>query len=116
MLPGLDGPVSVRRDHFMRSLLVALFLGGMTAVLAAPRVSFPAEGIAARYPGDRGITNDERVVFVEDFEEESLETLWKRWDTVGDRPGQSFSSDVPVGSAGKHSLVMEREKGPGAQL
>jgi hypothetical protein len=73
-------------------------------------------GIATGHPGDAGIEADPRVVFVENFEEDSRETLWKRWETVSDRGGQSFSSEVPAGSAGKQSLVMERTKGSGAQL
>jgi hypothetical protein len=78
--------------------------------------TIPLEGIATKYPGDAGIERDPRVVFVEDFEEDSLETLWKRWETVSDRAGQSYSDDVPPGSKGKHSLIMQREKGSGAQL
>ena len=81
--------------------------------LAAP---FPEKGIASRYPGDREIEKDSSVVFVENFEEPSLEELWKRWETVGDKPGQSFSAEIPSGSSGKQSLVTERQRGPGAQL
>ncbi|HTD66003.1 MAG TPA: hypothetical protein VK846_05670, partial [Candidatus Limnocylindria bacterium] len=77
--------------------------------------TFPSEGIASHYVGDVGIERDPRVVFVEDFEQ-SLDETWKRWETVGDRPGMSLSEDVPRGSAGKHSLIMERQTGPGAQL
>ena len=83
--------------------------------LGAPQ-SFPTTGLATRYPGDAGIERDPHVVFVENFEEQSLDTLWKRWDTVTDRPGMSFSADVPRGSAGKQSLIMERESGSGSQL
>lgn len=77
---------------------------------------FPKEGIAARYPGDAGIERDERVIFVEDFEEPALEALWSRWEAIKDKPGQSFTDDVPAGSAGKHSLLMDRQQGPGAAL
>ena len=80
------------------------------------RAAEPVAGIAARYPGDAGIERDPRVVFVENFEEPSREALWKRWETVSDRDGQSFSSEVPAGSAGQQSLVMARTKGSGAQL
>lgn len=74
------------------------------------------KGIAASYPGDAGIEGDPRVMFVEDFEEDTLDALWQRWETVGGREGQSFTPDVPPGSDGKHSLLMEREKGWGPQL
>ena len=90
-------------------IVTTLGLACSSSLLAAP-------GIAAGHPGDVGMEADPRVVFVENFEEESRESLWKRWETVSDREGQSFSSDVPAGSAGKQSLMMERTKGSGAQL
>ena len=70
----------------------------------------------SQYPGDVGIARDPRVIFVEDFEEPSLDTLWQRWETVGGREGQTFAEDVPPGSRGKHSLAMSRETGSGPQL
>ena len=85
-------------------------------VFARAQTAFPKEGIAARYPGDRGIERDAKVILVEDFEAASKQEIFARWETVGDQPGMNFSDDVPTGSVGKHSLVMEREKGPGAQL
>ena len=75
-----------------------------------------AEGIATKYPGDIGIGRDPRVIFVEDFEEESLDALWLRWETVGGREGQSFAENVPPGSQGKRSLAMDRQSGSGPQL
>ncbi|HEX6909780.1 MAG TPA: hypothetical protein VF142_05285, partial [Longimicrobium sp.] len=45
------------------------------AAAPAAGVPFPTNGIAARYPGDQGIERDDRVVFVEDFEEASLDAL-----------------------------------------
>jgi len=89
------------------------------AALDGPEVSAAvnqAEGIATKYPGDVGIARDPRVIFVEDFEEASLEALWRRWETVGGREGQSFAEDVPSGSHGKRSLAMDRQSGSGPQL
>lgn len=98
--------------------IVPAWIAAVLAVVQAGAAPLPSStnGLAARYPGDRGIEKDARVVFVEDFEQPSLEVLWKRWDTVGDRPGQSFTADVPAGSAGRQSLLMDRTQGPGAQL
>ena len=93
-----------------------MFLEITLALLAATAAPFPQKGIAARYPGDRGIESDSQVVFAENFEQSSLDELWKRWETVGDKPGQSFSPETAPGSSGKQSLVMERTKGSGAQL
>ena len=74
------------------------------------------EGLAGNYPGDEGIDKDPSVVFVEEFEQPTLETLWKGWDLASGKPGQSFSNDVPEGSPGKQSLTLTRESGPGPQL
>jgi hypothetical protein len=79
-------------------------------------VSEGAEPIATKYPGDVGIERDPRVVFSENFEADTLDPVWQRWDTVSDREGMTLSNDQPQGSRGKRSLVMERLKGSGAQL
>ncbi|HXG48440.1 MAG TPA: hypothetical protein VNO52_12500 [Methylomirabilota bacterium] len=101
----------------MLALPIAWCIGAVVAV-ASPVAAqpFAEAGLAAEYPGDAGIDRDPRVIFVEDFEEPSLEALWQRWETVSDRAGQSFSGDVPPGSPGRQSLAMERTRGPGAQL
>jgi len=64
-------------------------------------------GIAARYPGDRGIENDADVLFVESFESvASVGGLKECWDGVSNAAIISFSEDVPPGSYGKKSLLM----------
>jgi hypothetical protein len=78
--------------------------------------SFPTTGLAARYPRDVGIERDARVIFAENFEEDSLEALWERWETVSDKPGMMFTRDMPPDSAGRQSLLMDRTQGPGAAL
>ena len=75
-----------------------------------------APSIALGFPGDVGIERDPRVIFTEDFEEPSIDTLAKRWDTAGAMNSMSFTSDVPAGSRGKQSLLMDRQSGPGGQL
>lgn len=74
-------------------------------------------GIAARYPGDRGIGADPAVLLFEDFEGASLEEVLTRW-TSAKRPRPSSLArieDVPAGSAGAHALritaVPERDSG-----
>jgi predicted amidohydrolase len=84
-----------------------------------PNAAAPHEsGIAAQYPGDRGIERDSRVVFVENFEEDSLDSMASRWETVGNREIMTLCNDgdVPVGSGGRQSLLMDRREGPGGQL
>lgn len=103
------------RKFFALSWLVSWAVSGFAPAFAA--APFPETGLAAKYPGDAGIERDPRVIFVENFEQASREELWKRWDTVGDKPGMSFSTETAPGSAGKQSLIMERAQGgPGAQL
>ena len=102
----------MRTPFFLRCLaMVALFpVPGRAEEEKAP------PGIASRHPGDAGIASDPAVLFTEDFEEESIEVLAKRWETAGARDSMSFTSDVPAGSKGKHSLLMDRQKGEGGQL
>jgi len=61
-------------------------------------------GLAALYPGDAGIENHPDVVFVEKFEESALSDLFNRWTDILNGPTLAFSSDVPQGSPGTHSL------------
>ncbi len=70
-------------------------------------------GLSAKYPGDAGIASDPEVVFVEDFEEQSLEAMKKRWDNVQSPEIMSFSEEVPKGSAGTHSLLLTYVGGKG---
>ncbi len=69
--------------------------------------------IAEKYPGDAGIEKDPRVVFAENFEEETLDEIKKRWETVTQPETMSLEQDVPPGSAGKRSLLMAHVGGKG---
>lgn len=68
----------------------------------------PQPGLAAQYPGDRGIQTDPRVLFAEDFETGSIDDLGKRWDNVSNQDGKvlALSDDVPPDSAGHRSLQL----------
>ena len=44
-------------------------------------------GLAAGYPGDRGLAADPAVVFTEDFEARDLTQLGARWSDVSNRSG-----------------------------
>lgn len=46
----------------------------LIALLYLAAAPFPEKGLASEYKGDRGIENDPRVVFVENFEQ-SLEEI-----------------------------------------
>jgi hypothetical protein len=64
----------------------------------------PPAGIAALYPGDVGIEAHPDVVFVERFDEAALPDLFSRWTDILNGAGMSWSSDVPAGSPGTHSV------------
>jgi hypothetical protein len=62
------------------------------------------EGLAARYPGDKGIAKDPAVLLAEDFEEGTIADLAKRWTEVKDGGALAFSDLKPEGSKGRRSL------------
>src|SRR5262249_23354419 len=85
----------------------ALGLGACSAQEQSERNRLPeGPGLAAKYPGDRGIEKDPNVVFAENFEAASLDEMVKRWEQAQNREIMSFSDDVPPGSGGKRSLLM----------
>jgi hypothetical protein len=75
-------------------------------------------GLSAKYPGDKGIEADPAVVFVEQFDEPSVEEMVKNWNEAKNKPGMAFTDDVPAESAGGTSLKMTavRGKDEGAHL
>ena len=70
-------------------------------------------GIAARYPGDRGIEKDGNVIFAETFDAESLEDVVKRWEDIKRLDIMSLSTDVPAGSGDGRSLLLTHVGGDG---
>lgn len=85
-----------------------------SAVKAAPQPTpvLPEgnAGLAARYPGDKGIEKDPDVVFVESFEG-SVDDICSHWESVSGKPIMSGSNEVPPGSGGKQSLLLTRITG-----
>jgi len=96
----------------MKTLL--FLLSALPLPAADPLPSGP--GLAARYPGDSGIEKDPRVLQVESFEQADVAALAAQWETVSAKDCMSFTADVPAGSAGKQSLLMDRQKGSGGSL
>ena len=64
----------------------------------------PGNGLAALYPGDAGIENHPNVIFVERFEEPTLNDLFARWSDTLNGAAMSLTPDVPPGSPGARSL------------
>lgn len=80
---------------------------------SAPKAALPGgPGLAARYPGDKGIEKDRAVVFAENFEAGGVESLKGRWSSVGNKAGAlSLSEEIAPGSAGLHSLAVTAKRG-----
>jgi hypothetical protein len=71
-------------------------------------------GIAVDYPGDVGIESHPAVVFVEFFEQASIEDMAAGWDEVQRQQYMEFSPDVPPLSTGGQSLTGPgTDSGPG---
>jgi hypothetical protein len=73
---------------------------------AVARLPEGHNGIAGRYPGDKGIERDPNVIFVENFDSKSLEVIFKRWEDVKDKRIMSLSPDVPDDHAKGRSLLL----------
>lgn len=83
------------------------------AVLQATTEKMETAGLAAKYPGDRDLEKDPKVIFAENFEQPALETMQKRWENVSHPEIMSFAADIPDGSGGKQSLLMTHVGGKG---
>ena len=70
-------------------------------------------GISGDYPGDVGIENDSSVIFVENFEEGSLEELFSIWEEVKNPDNMTFSDHSPPGCSGSQSLLVTHTGGQG---
>jgi Big-like domain-containing protein len=77
---------------------------GVTVTVSNAAPPPPPDGIAPLYPGDIGIENHPDVVFVERFDEATLTDLFSRWTDILNGSAMTFSTDVPTGSRGLHSL------------
>lgn len=89
-------------------------------IASIPSLPEGGNGLAARYPGDKGIEKDPNVIFFEKFNDGpghgiqdpvTLQTVFSRWDTVKGKETMSLSNDVPDGSADDRSLLMTHEHG-----
>ena len=61
-------------------------------------------GIAARYPGDVGIENDPAVVWVENFEQGTVDAVLMRYEDYGNPPGMTLVPEVPAASSGTAAM------------
>jgi len=87
-------------------VLYCCLLPGVVIPVEQRKLPEGHKGIASKYNGDIGIEKDPAVIFVENFEEGSLDKIKSRWDNVSNIKIMSLSRDVPSGSRGKYSLLM----------
>jgi hypothetical protein len=75
-------------------------------------------GIAGKYPGDVGIERDPNVLFVERFDERSIDQVFSRWDDPQGQEFMTLAKDAAPGSADGQSLLMTHigGRGTGSQL
>jgi hypothetical protein len=86
-----------------------MLIFGLCFLSTAPAKESQSEvlhGLASKYKGDKGIEKDPNVIFMENFEEGSLDAVKARWESVQNISIMSLSPDVPAVSAGKQSLLM----------
>ena len=69
-------------------------------------------GIAAKYPGDKGIENDPDVIFADDFESYAQATdLTKKWDNYFQQSDTKIVTDPANVKAGKQALEFTEPQG-----
>lgn len=85
---------------------VLALLIGVNAPTARAASAAPAEGVAARYPGDTGIAKDAAVIFADDFES---------WTEGGTRPPEG-TWDVHKNPTSRTQVIGGNVSGPGLSL
>jgi hypothetical protein len=111
----------------LRGWFVIAFCAAVTTwmVTAMPQrgngqVQYPGlpegPGLAAKYPGDAGIERDPDVVFVENFDEPSLNDMKRRWESVSNAEIMSLSDETPTSRGRSLLMIQEGGKGSGGHL
>lgn len=104
----------MRRSLLLSVLLIPALLPVDAPAQDAPPGERPA-GLAAKYPGDRGLREDPAVLLFEDFDSVALPSIIARWDEVSNASGAvlALSDDVPAPASGtdRHSLQVTAHPG-----
>lgn len=98
--------VSVPLRRLCTTVVILLMMG-----IVHGQETNASHGLAQQYPGDVGLAQDSNVIFAEDFESGSLDTVAARWESVTNREIMALSPDTPSGSHGGHSLLMSHVGG-----
>jgi hypothetical protein len=99
------------KSMMTRAMRIGASLGFLCSLIVNP--SLADDGIASKYPGDKGIDQDPAVIFLENFDSDSIDAIAKRWESIQHKAALSLSSDVAQGSADGKSLLMTHVGGTG---
>ena len=87
-------------------VLAALSAGGGEPAAKLEKLPEGGTGVAAKYPGDRGIDKDPAVVFADDFETcSSAADLRKKWDVLVHERNLGIADGSANPNGGKKSLL-----------
>jgi hypothetical protein len=101
--------MNARRSAILAAVLAlpALPAGGGEAAAKLEKLPEGHAGLAARYPGDRGIGKDPAVIFADDFEGcSSAADLGKKWDVLIHEANLSIAGESANANGGKRSLLI----------
>ncbi|MBN1123427.1 MAG: hypothetical protein JXA82_00370 [Sedimentisphaerales bacterium] len=94
------------KDVLLAKVFIVLLFSGHS-ILFANETALPAlpqgQGLAAQYPDDKGIRQDPRILFVEDFEQGSPAEIAKRWGQIYKPENVSLSENIHSRSPGSRS-------------
>lgn len=79
-------------------------LGGKSTQGTPELAAAPADSLAVRHPGDRGMGGDPAVVWYEDFSEGGLGAVLARYDAHQHRIGMSLLAEAPPNSPSHYAL------------
>ncbi len=90
-------------------------IGLLTSIVQADEPLPSGPGLASEFLGDVGIKAHPAVLFVEDFEQGSIEDIAKRWDSASGTPGEvlSLSEDAPLSDNTPNGRSLKIKATPG---
>ena len=90
---------------FKISILIVLILLLFITCTEGPEET--DEGfLSEEYPGDVGMENDSSVIWMENFEEDSITEMLSKYEDCKKRGGMYFDINTPALSSGSHSLAL----------
>jgi hypothetical protein len=69
-------------------------------------VGIDGDFLSEQYPGDVGMENDSSVIWMENFEENSVSNMLSRYEDYKNEDGMYFDNNTPALSSGSQSLAL----------